>query len=164
MGCKAIIVYCVMHIIEPSALIEKRRGSPRCSWFDWQHIVSWYLVNHNIVLCKRSRFYNTKIEFHNWVPCCRKILNVDECQWLNGYACCIRSHYYCYTGEWIVCVYFFQLVFPSWTPSRFLTIVWRPLPISRSWSDATTLALWICLIIDWKTRKLLMFSLTWRYV
>ena len=23
---------CVMHVKEPSALIEKRRGSPRCSW------------------------------------------------------------------------------------------------------------------------------------
>ena len=31
---------CVTHVKEPSALIEKRRGSPWCSWFDWLHIVT----------------------------------------------------------------------------------------------------------------------------
>ena len=33
MGRKAVgPMGCVMHVKEPSALIEKRRGSPRCSW------------------------------------------------------------------------------------------------------------------------------------
>ncbi len=36
----------------PIALIEKRRGLPRCSWFDWLHTAPQHLVNHYKVLCK----------------------------------------------------------------------------------------------------------------
>ncbi len=43
---------CVTRVKEPSALIEKRRGLPRCSWFDWQHHALQHLVNHYMVLCK----------------------------------------------------------------------------------------------------------------
>ena len=28
---------CVVLVKEPSELIVNRRGSPRCSWFDWLH-------------------------------------------------------------------------------------------------------------------------------
>ncbi len=53
MGRKAVApVCCVTHEKEPSALIEKRRGLPRCSWFDWQHNAPQHLVNHYKVLCK----------------------------------------------------------------------------------------------------------------
>ncbi len=53
MGRKAIgPVCCVMHEKEPSALIEKRRDPPRCSWFDWLHIAPQHLVKHYMVLCK----------------------------------------------------------------------------------------------------------------
>ena len=39
LGRKAVCpMCCVTHLEEPSALIEKRRGSPRCLWLDWQHI------------------------------------------------------------------------------------------------------------------------------
>ena len=65
MGRKAVgPVCCVMHVKEPSALIEKRRGSPRCSWFDWQHIAPQHLVNHYMVLCKRSRSHNSNVVPH----------------------------------------------------------------------------------------------------
>ena len=37
-------VCCVLHVKETSALIEKRRGLPRCSWFDWQHIAQKHLT------------------------------------------------------------------------------------------------------------------------
>ncbi len=62
-------VYCVMHVKEPSALIEKRRGSPQCSWFDWLHIAPQHLVNHYMVLCKG-------VGLILQIPC-RKILNVE---------------------------------------------------------------------------------------
>ncbi len=53
MGRKAVgLVCCVTHVKEPSSLIEKRRGPPRCSWFDWQHIAPQHLVNHYMVLCE----------------------------------------------------------------------------------------------------------------
>ena len=46
-GCKAVGPgSCVTHIKEPSALIENRRGLPRCSWFDWQHTTAQHLVNN----------------------------------------------------------------------------------------------------------------------
>ena len=65
MGRKAVgPVCCVTHVKEPSALIEKRRGSPRCSWFDWQHIAPQHLVNHYMVLCKRSRSHNSNVVPH----------------------------------------------------------------------------------------------------
>ena len=39
MGCKTVgPVCCIMLVKEPIALIEKRRGLPPCSWFDWQNI------------------------------------------------------------------------------------------------------------------------------
>ncbi len=53
MGRKAVgPVCCVTHVQEPSALIAKRRGSPRWSWFDWLHIAPQHLVNQYMVLCK----------------------------------------------------------------------------------------------------------------
>ena len=65
MGRKAIgPVCCVINVKEPSALIEKRRGSPRCCWFDWQNIAPQLLVNHYMVLCKRSRSHNSNIVPH----------------------------------------------------------------------------------------------------
>ena len=36
-------VCCVTHVEEPSVL--KIRGSPRCSWFDWQHIAPQHLLD-----------------------------------------------------------------------------------------------------------------------
>ena len=70
-------VCCVMHIKEPSALVEKRRGSPWCAWFDWLHIVPQHLVNLYTVLRKRSR------------------VSLSD-----GYDCYVRSHYYyCYMFE-----------------------------------------------------------------
>ena len=52
MGRKAVCpVCCVTYLKEPSALIKMRRGSPQCSWFDWQHIAQQHLVN----ICERSR-------------------------------------------------------------------------------------------------------------
>ena len=39
MGCKAVGPMCSVNALkEPSTLIEKGRGSSRCSWLDWQHI------------------------------------------------------------------------------------------------------------------------------
>ncbi len=53
MGRKAVgPVCCVTHVKEPSALIEKSRGPPQCSRFDWLHIAPQHLVNHYMVLCK----------------------------------------------------------------------------------------------------------------
>ncbi len=53
MGRKAVgPVCCVTRVKESSALIEKRRGSPWCSWFDWLHIAPQHLVNLYMVLCK----------------------------------------------------------------------------------------------------------------
>ena len=54
MGRKAVgSMCCVTHVKEPSALIEKRRGSPRCSWL-WllnapEHLVNPYKVLNNWV-------------------------------------------------------------------------------------------------------------------
>ena len=45
MGRKAVgPVFCVLQLKETSVLMEKRRGSPQCFWFDWLHIVPQYLV------------------------------------------------------------------------------------------------------------------------
>ena len=33
-----VVLCCVTFVKEPSALTEKNRGSPWCSWFDWLHI------------------------------------------------------------------------------------------------------------------------------
>ena len=46
MQLKAIGHGCVTHTKEQSELFEKRRGSPRYFWFDWQHFVQQHLVNH----------------------------------------------------------------------------------------------------------------------
>ena len=40
---------CVTHVKEPSALIEKRRGSPRCSWL-WLLNAPYHLVNLVVVV------------------------------------------------------------------------------------------------------------------
>ena len=40
---------CVTHVKEPSALIEKRRGSTRSSWL-WLLYAPQHLVNHDKVL------------------------------------------------------------------------------------------------------------------
>ena len=72
MGCNAAgPVICVTHVKEPKALIEKRRGSPQCSWFDWLHIAPQHLVNHSLVLCKESRSYNSNAVPYNycWLTC-----------------------------------------------------------------------------------------------
>ena len=39
-----------MHIKELSALIVRKEVHPRCSWFDWLHIVQQHLVNQYMVL------------------------------------------------------------------------------------------------------------------
>ena len=51
MGRKAVgPMCCVTHVKEPSALVENRWGSLRCSWFDWQHIAPQHLVNHYLYM------------------------------------------------------------------------------------------------------------------
>ena len=51
MGRKAVgPVCCVMHVKEPSTLIVKRRGLPRCFWLGWLQIVPLHLVNPYKVL------------------------------------------------------------------------------------------------------------------
>ena len=60
MGRKAVgPVCCVTRVKETSALIEKRRGLPQCSWFDWQHIVSQQPCKplHCALIVKRSPKY-----------------------------------------------------------------------------------------------------------
>ena len=64
MGRKAVgPMCCVMHVKEPNALIEKRRGSPRCSLFDRVNIMPQHLLNDCMVLCttKRSRSHNANV-------------------------------------------------------------------------------------------------------
>ena len=60
-------VCCVTHVKEPSALIEKRRGSPQSSWL-WllsapQHLVIPYKVLHNWVseLKTSITYYSVKM-------------------------------------------------------------------------------------------------------
>ena len=51
MGRKALGPMCyVVHVKVPSALIEKRRALPWCSWSDWQQIAPQHLVKHYMVL------------------------------------------------------------------------------------------------------------------
>ena len=67
MGRKVVgPVCCVTRVKEPSALIENRMGATRCSWSDWQHIAPQYLVNHYMVLYKRSacRSHNSNVVPH----------------------------------------------------------------------------------------------------
>ena len=93
MGRKAIgPVCCITLIKEPSTLIEKWRGSPRCSWFNWQHTVPKHLVNHYMVLFQRSRSHNSNVVPHTL----QEILYV-KMPWASlsdGYANNVRSHYY----------------------------------------------------------------------
>ena len=52
---------CVTHVNEPSALIEKRRGLPLCSWL-WL-LFAPYLVNHNKVLTNWVSKFITAITY-----------------------------------------------------------------------------------------------------
>ena len=62
MGLKAVgPMFCVTHLKEPSALVEKTRGSPRCSGFNWLHVVLKHLVNHYMVL--ESGFFSIGIVY-----------------------------------------------------------------------------------------------------
>ena len=57
------LVCCVMHVKEPSALIVKRRGLPRVSASDRQHIAPHHHVNPSVVL-KRNRSHTLKALLH----------------------------------------------------------------------------------------------------
>ena len=88
------VVLCTLK--EPSALIVKRRGSPRCSWFDWQHIAPQHLaVNHDKVLCERSRSQNSNV-VHNTLEESTECWSTLRAPWgslSDGYKCYIRSHH-----------------------------------------------------------------------
>ena len=66
MGRKAVgHVCCVTHAKEPSARLISKREGIRPDVTGWigrlQHIAPQHLVNHNIVLCKRSRPRNSNM-------------------------------------------------------------------------------------------------------
>ena len=51
MGRKTVDPGCCVPLIKRTCvLIEKRRGSSRCSWFNWLHIAPQHLVNHYTLL------------------------------------------------------------------------------------------------------------------
>ena len=49
---RLLTVCCVMHVKRTQCTYrEDEWFRPRCSWFDWLHIVPQYLVNHYMVFC-----------------------------------------------------------------------------------------------------------------
>ena len=70
------LVPCVVNALkkkEKKCIYQKENGSPRCPWFNWQHIVPQHLVNHYMLLCTRSRSHTSNVTTHYL----QKILNVE---------------------------------------------------------------------------------------
>ena len=82
----------VTHVKEPSALIEKRRGSPRCSWSDRQQIAPQHLVKHYMVLSELGLIIQTQSHI------LQEILYVTApgASLSDGHVRYIRSHNYYY--------------------------------------------------------------------
>ena len=72
----------VTHVKDPSSLIEKRRGSPWCSWSERKQAPQ-HLVKYNMVLSK------------DYVSLQEILLQSQEHQ-CEAHVCCIRSHNYYY--------------------------------------------------------------------
>ena len=80
----------VTHVKEPRALIEKRRGSPRCSWSDRQQIAPQHLVKHYMVLSELG------LIIQNIVPhlAGNTVCYSAGASLSDGHVCYIKSHNY----------------------------------------------------------------------
>ena len=68
-------VCCVMHIKEPSTLIVKRRGLPRCFWLGWLQIAPHFQSALSVIKFDRYRRYTSLHYHYSKCPTCTCILH-----------------------------------------------------------------------------------------